>query len=86
MRIEGVPDRDSIRPGMAFYAGTGPLGKTFGSCEHLDCMGGKKPRCAMFRKLAGRRGETVDKRNAACKYFKATPKPPPIVPRNKPQE
>jgi hypothetical protein len=90
-RIEGVPDRDSAKAGMAFFSGSGPPGETCGACEHCgptsdtDRKTGKV-RCATFRKLAGRRGEAVDKRNAACKYFEAKPKPPPIVPRNKPQE
>ena len=29
----GVPDREDMRPGMAFFAGTGPAGKTCGGCK-----------------------------------------------------
>lgn len=32
--IEGVPDSTSARPGMAFFCGTGPAGKTCGDCIH----------------------------------------------------
>jgi hypothetical protein len=33
-RIEGVADTDEALPGMAFFAGTGPAGKTCGDCKH----------------------------------------------------
>lgn len=33
-KIEGVPTRDQAIPGMAFFAGTGPEGKTCGGCKH----------------------------------------------------
>ncbi len=32
-KIEGVPDTDDVRDGMAFFAGTGPYGKTCGDCK-----------------------------------------------------
>jgi hypothetical protein len=92
-KIEGVPDCDSAKAGMAYFAGSGPFGETCGNCEHCgptshtDRKTGKV-RCAMYRKLpgGGRRGETISKQYAACKYFSARPKPPSIVPSNKPQE
>ena len=31
--IEGVPDSDDAVPGMAFFAGSGPSGKTCGGCK-----------------------------------------------------
>ncbi len=34
VKIDGIPDTDSIRPGMAFFCGTGPAGKTCGGCKH----------------------------------------------------
>lgn len=34
VKIEGVPDADAIRPGMAFFCGTGPAGTTCGDCQH----------------------------------------------------
>lgn len=33
-KIEGIPDTDDVKPGMAFFAGTGPYGKTCGTCKH----------------------------------------------------
>jgi hypothetical protein len=33
-KIEGVADTDEALPGMAFFAGTGPFGKTCGDCKH----------------------------------------------------
>jgi|HubBroStandDraft_4_1064222.scaffolds.fasta_scaffold603289_3 hypothetical protein len=33
-KIEGVADTDDAIPGMAFFAGTGPHGKTCGDCKH----------------------------------------------------
>lgn len=32
-KLPGVPDRDDVRPGMASYFGTGPLGSTCGNCR-----------------------------------------------------
>ncbi|MCW2228126.1 hypothetical protein [Bradyrhizobium elkanii] len=32
-RLEGVPDADDALPGMAYFAGTGPYGKTCGECK-----------------------------------------------------
>jgi len=32
--IEGVPDSSEAVPGMAFFAGSGPYGKTCGDCVH----------------------------------------------------
>lgn len=33
-KLEGVPTRDQAIPGMAFFAGTGPVDKTCGQCKH----------------------------------------------------
>lgn len=32
-KIDGVPDTDDALPGMAFFANTGPYGKTCGDCK-----------------------------------------------------
>jgi hypothetical protein len=86
-KTEGEFDRDSVRPGMAFFAGSGPFGETCGNCKHLDGASNTRKkgnaRCAMFKKLAGRTGEVVDPRYSACKYFEARPKPKPIVAKQK---
>lgn len=34
VKIDGVPDADAIRPGMAFFCGAGPAGKQCGDCVH----------------------------------------------------
>lgn len=34
VKIPGVPEKDDAKPGMAFFAGTGPVGKTCGDCLH----------------------------------------------------
>lgn len=33
-KIDGVADSDDALPGMAFFANTGPYGKTRGDCKH----------------------------------------------------
>lgn len=33
VKLPGVPSRDDAKPGMAFFAGTGPAGKTCGDCK-----------------------------------------------------
>lgn len=33
-KLEGVPSKDDAIPDMAFFAGTGPAGKTCGQCKH----------------------------------------------------
>lgn len=35
-RLPGVPDTDQALPGMAYFAGTGPIGKR---CEHCKFRG-----------------------------------------------
>lgn len=32
-RLPGVPDNRDLKPGMAFFADTGPFGKTCGDCK-----------------------------------------------------
>lgn len=32
-KIEGVPDSSDVKPGMAFFAKTGPAGTTCGDCK-----------------------------------------------------
>jgi hypothetical protein len=34
VKVAGVPDRSDAKPGMAFFAGTGPSGKTCGDCKN----------------------------------------------------
>ena len=32
-KIDNVPDSESVKPGMAFFAGTGPAGGVCGTCK-----------------------------------------------------
>ena len=69
--IEGVRSSSEVLPGMAFYAGTGPAGKTCGECAFAfqPGKGGKAWRCAKYIKLAMREGKAIKLTYAACKYF-----------------
>lgn len=33
-KLDGVPDTDQVKPGMAYFEGTGPAGQTCGKCKH----------------------------------------------------
>lgn len=79
-QLPGVPDRGSIRPGMAYFAGTGPYNTTCGQCVHRGYWkqrrkmdGTNNPiyirSCEMHRKLSGTHGPPVDERWPSCKYF-----------------
>jgi hypothetical protein len=70
--IPGVPSRDQIRSGMAFYIGTGPKGAVCGNCKHkgyYDNLNVFRDGCAMYRKMAGRHGAAINKEYRACKYY-----------------
>jgi len=64
-KLPGVPDTDDIRPGMASYLGTGPLGSTCGTCKW---MGYFKPGKDKFNK---RTEQTVSTRvkTQGCRMF-----------------
>ncbi|MEY9235336.1 hypothetical protein ABIF78_007659 [Bradyrhizobium japonicum] len=86
-RLPGVPDTDSLRPGMAHFLGTGPLGSTCGTCRHRGYWyekptknkrtGAKELKsrrtfgCHMYFRLTQRHGDPVDKSWAECKYYAA---------------
>ena len=77
--IPGAPDKSQAIPGMAFFAGTGPAGKTCGDCMHRgyyrETKSGnsyssyKVSKCAVFKKLTGTHGADIRPDNHACKYF-----------------
>ena len=80
-KIEGCPDRDTAIPGMAFFAGTGPPGRTCGDCLHRgysrEGKNGKWKKttgCKVFKSLTGQHGAAVSKGNASCNYFEAARK------------
>jgi hypothetical protein len=68
-------------PGMAYFAGTGPSGKTCGDCEYfgsyrtVNHIDGKKSRkdmplcCDKYRQMVGKVGEGIKPTILACKYF-----------------
>lgn len=70
-QIEGVPSRASARPGMAHFAGTGPVGKQCGGCALLKTIEGRNTlyRCIKFQQLTGKQGNCIRREFEACKYF-----------------
>jgi len=75
-KIDGAPDRSDVRPGMAYFVGTGPPGKTCGSCKHrgyyIRIAGYDpywSPGCAMFHQLSGQHGPKIKPDWDACKYY-----------------
>lgn len=75
-KIDGVPDGDTAVPGMAYFAGTGPQGKTCGDCMwrgYYRMRGNgnsyKTTGCEKFRGMTGRHGPVVAADNKSCKYF-----------------
>ncbi len=78
--------------GMAYFAGTGPKGKTCRECAHWGATVRKHlyrnpvysapdlqhHECNKFTKMIGRAGGKVPHEAAACKYFKQSENPPAI--------
>jgi len=81
-RIKGVPNSEDVMPGMAFFAGTGPAGKTCGDCcfrgYYRKTMRGHEEHtsrtnaCKAFSQLTGRHGPVVRREWSACKYYSPT--------------
>jgi len=74
--LPGVRSRADAVAGMAFFAGTGPVGKTCGDCAFRGywrkAASGNNycvQKCEKARKMAGRHMADVSARNSACKYF-----------------
>jgi hypothetical protein len=75
---------EDVRPGMAFFARTGPAGKTCGDCKHrgyhrtIVAQNNQSTRtvktnaCAEFNRLTGKHGPVVKDYWLACKYFEAS--------------
>jgi hypothetical protein len=70
-KIPGVPDRSTALPGMAFFAGTGPQGKTCGDCLFRGYQNDNKfhAGCHRYRQLTGRDGPVVKEFYPACRDF-----------------
>lgn len=80
-RIPGVPDSEDVQPGMAYFPGTGPEGKTCGSCAHRgytrESSSGKAysvAGCMKFKRMTGRYGPAVGSDWRACKYYEVKSK------------
>jgi hypothetical protein len=70
-------------PGMAFWSGSGPAGKTCGDCVHLGYWASRLNRsgaptgsrrskgCAKYHALTGVHGPAINPCLLACKYFAA---------------
>lgn len=69
----------STAPGMAHWAGGGPDGATCGKCafwgysyrKHNGDPGRRASSCEKYFKMMSKHGDSLDKRQAACKYFEA---------------
>lgn len=76
--------------GMAFWAGSGPAGKTCRECASWatsksykrDDIGGLcDRRCRKYRAMSGGiNGGAIPHLKAACKYFSPAEKAPPLIP------
>jgi len=69
--IFGAPTRSQIRPGMAYFVGTGPKGFTCSSCTYYAGLGDGRGHCAMYRKMTGRVGAKIQAGYRSCKYYGA---------------
>lgn len=77
-KLPGVKDSGDVRPGMAYFAGSGPPGVTCGSCLHKGYPHADYARnklgCAMFYRLTGKHGPVINGSWSACKYYEERPK------------
>jgi hypothetical protein len=64
-KVEGYPDKWSAVPGMAYFAGTGPLFATCGKCEFQN----SSRRCEKYKEMKGEYGPKIFEGHRACKYF-----------------
>ena len=60
-------------PGMAHFAGTGPVGETCGKCRYLieSTRRKRSHRCAKYTELMRCIGDDVPKQTPACRYYSA---------------
>lgn len=65
-QIEGVPDSQAMKDGMAYFPDTGPLGTKCGECVH---RGYYRPLPDRFNQSTGQ-WETRQRRVQACEMFK----------------
>lgn len=95
MKLTSVdPELDQIREktpsGMAFWAGTGPQGRTCRECAHYGFIGYKSNRgfkggtlkngsCLRYAEMTRQSGGKFPFDTPSCKYFEENEKIPPIV-------
>ncbi len=73
--------------GMAYWAGTGPPGRTCRECRHFGQKKGdigynthgllKNAKCAQYLSLSLRDGRAIPHDSKACKFFEESVSPPP---------
>lgn len=79
-----------VRPGMAYFANTGPFGTTCGECRHRGCITSydrwnkeyevwevrtrRTGGCAMYKQIMRKGGLPVDPAWPSCKYFERVSK------------
>jgi hypothetical protein len=78
-KVPGVPDKDDVHPGMAYFSNTGPFCETCGTCAHrgyrrkIYVNGVERMRntngCALFNKMTGKHGGVVQPEWLACKFW-----------------
>jgi hypothetical protein len=78
-KVEGVPHRADVIPGMAYFAGTGPADTTCKTCAFRGYH--RKSRfgnwyhtngCEKFRVLSGgKHGARLRPGTSSCKYYEA---------------
>jgi predicted nucleic acid-binding Zn ribbon protein len=64
--------RQQSFPGMAYFAGTGPDGKTCSECANSyrkERQSQKKVLCSKFSDFTGKCGAQIPNGARACKYF-----------------
>ena len=77
---EQMPEAAITEPGMAYFAGTGPFGKTCGGCKHFgtrrrvnhnDGSHSFKSHdgCDQYTRMIGSHGVAISPKLRACKYF-----------------
>ena len=75
-QIDGVPDRNNLIRGVAYFAGTGPASEVCRNCKNYGYVRESRFKnyyhttaCHMFKKLTGKHGPRINKSTPACKYF-----------------
>lgn len=72
-RPEGAFDRRDAKPGMAYFAGTGPRGKVCKTCLYIHAIenrGRTQHRCGKYTEMTGRQSDMpLNRYNDACKYY-----------------